>query len=293
MGSPSVLLDWSLARALEEMDRNEVAVAIASIAPPGVSFGDPAAAAALARACNEFLAEAVRAHPARFGFFAALPLPDVDATLAEIAYAFDELGADGVGLLSSYEDRWPGDPAFVPVLEELDRRGAVTYVHATAPACCRSLIPGIPPPVTEFPFDTTRAITSLLLSGALSRFPNIRFVFSHGGGPIAVLAARIAGVRARREDLVATSPEGVALLLERLRYDLASATSRAAFGALRATVPVTQLLFGSDAPYVPIAATARGLADLALDAADQHAIAAGNACTLLPRLAGLVATVRA
>ena len=285
MGAASVLLDWTIARALEEMDKNAVASAIASIAPPGVFFGDAPKAAKLARSCNEFIADAVRSHPSRFGHFAVLPLPDIDASLREIAYAFDELRADGIGMLSSYDDMWPGDPAFAPVFEELDRRQAAVYVHATAPACCRSLVPGIPTALVEFPFDTTRAITSLLYSGALSRFKNIHFIFSHAGGAISVLAGRVSSFRDRDERLSSLMPEGVSALLGALHFDIASSTSRASFGALQAVAGVTQVLFGSDYPYVPIAGTLRGLAGLDLCAADLHAIACGNARRLFPRLA--------
>jgi predicted TIM-barrel fold metal-dependent hydrolase len=284
IGATSVLLDWTIERALEEMDKNAIASAIASIAPPGVFFGDVSKATTLARSCNEFIADAVRAHPGRFGHFAVLPLPDADASLREIAYAFDELGADGVGILSSYDDVWPGDPAFVPVFEELDRRQAAVYVHATAPACCRGLMPGIPTALVEFPFDTTRAIASLLYSGALSRFKKIRFIFSHAGGAISVLAGRVSSFRDRDERLSALMPEGVPALLGALHFDVASSTSRASFAALRAISDVTQLLFGSDYPYVPVAGTLRGLAALDLSEADRHAIGYGNARRLFPRL---------
>jgi predicted TIM-barrel fold metal-dependent hydrolase len=285
MGAPAVLLDWTVARALEEMDKNGIASAMVSIAPPGVFFGDVAKGAALARSCNEFIADAVRSHPGRFGHFAVLPLPDADASLREIAYAFDELGADGIGMLSSYDDVWPGDPTFVPVLEELDRRHAAVYVHATAPACCRGLVPDIPTALLEFPFDTTRAITSLLFSGALSRLRNVRFIFSHAGGAISVLAGRVSSFRDRDERLSAVIPEGVPALLSALHFDIASSTSPASFGALRATTSVTQVLFGSDYPYVPIAGTSRGLAELGLSESDHHAITCGNAHRLFPRLA--------
>jgi predicted TIM-barrel fold metal-dependent hydrolase len=267
------------------MDKNGVASAIASIAPPGVFFGDVSKATALARSCNEFIADAVRSYPGRFGHFGVLPLPDADASLREIAYVFDEIGADGIGMLSSYDDVWPGDPAFVPVFEELDRRRAAVYVHATAPACCRGLVPDMPAALLEFPFDTTRAIASLLFSGAFSRFRNIRFIFSHAGGAISVLAGRVAGFRDRDERLSAVMPEGVPAILSELYFDVASSTSPASFGALRATVAVTQVLFGSDYPYVPIAGTSRGLAALGLSESDHRAITCGNAHRLFPRLA--------
>jgi predicted TIM-barrel fold metal-dependent hydrolase len=161
------------------MDKAGVATAITSITTPGVSFGDPVAARRLARECNEYAARLVVDFPGRFGVFAALPLPDIEGSLRETAYALDVLKADGVCMFTSYGDRWLGDPEFTPVMAELDRRKAVLYTHPTAPNCCRNLVPDVPAPIIEYGTDTTRTIASLVFSGTAARFPNIRFIFSH------------------------------------------------------------------------------------------------------------------
>jgi predicted TIM-barrel fold metal-dependent hydrolase len=146
----------------------------------------------LARKCNEYSAQLVSDYPGRFGFFAALPLPDMEGSLREITYALDTLKADGIGLMTNYGDKWPGDPAFAPAFEELNRRKTVVYFHPTAPNCCKNLVPHVPTAFTELPNDTTRAVTSLLYSGSLARFRDIPFIFSHAGGTIPMLAGAFA-----------------------------------------------------------------------------------------------------
>lgn len=283
--NPSLLTDWTPSRAIEELDKQAIATALLSISTPGIWFGEEEPARVLARECNEYAAQMARDYPGRFGNFAAIPLPDVEGSLREIAYALDELHADGIGLLSSYEDKWPGDPAFAPVFDELDRRGARVYVHPTAPGCCRSLIPGVPPPVTEFLFDTTRAISSLLFSGTFSRCPNIKFIFSHGGGTMTVLAHRMAAYAERHPQVKARLPNGARYELERLYCDVANSTNAATFGAIRAVYPFSHVLFGTDYPYVPIPATTAGLPNLGLAPEELYALERENALALFQRLA--------
>jgi hypothetical protein len=160
---------WSEERALERMDETGVATAIVSISAPGVWFGDVTQGRRLSRETSLFAAQMRQRHPKRFGFFAALPLPDIEGSLREIEYAFDQLHANGVVLMTSYGDRWLGDPSFDPVMQELDRRGAIVYVHPGSPACCSQLMSYVPPFLTEFTQDTNRTITSLMFSGQLVR----------------------------------------------------------------------------------------------------------------------------
>jgi predicted TIM-barrel fold metal-dependent hydrolase len=192
-GPPSLARreQWSPQRPLAEMDQNGVATAVVSITSPGIWFGNAQAPRKLARECNDYSARLVKDHPERFGFFATIPLPDTDGALREIEHALDVLKADGIGLMTSYGDKWPGDASLSAVFDELNRRGAVVYFHPTAPNCCHQLIRDIPDPLIEFPHDTTRAITSLLYSGTFARCRDIRFIFSHAGGTIPMLAGRL------------------------------------------------------------------------------------------------------
>jgi predicted TIM-barrel fold metal-dependent hydrolase len=284
---PSPLMTgWSAAQVLEHMDKTGVATAIASISPWGPHFKDAAQARQLARLCNDYAAQMSRDHPGRFGLFAAMPLPDVDGALSEVAYALDTLKADGVGLMTSYGDKWPGDPVFAPLFEELDRRKAVVYFHPNTPSCCGSLVPGAQPSMLEWPYDTGRAVVSLLLGGALAKYQNIDWIFSHAGGPVPALAGRIVNMTRNRNDLAKIAPQGVMRELTRLYYDTANATFAPTMAALLKFVPISQVLFGSDYPYYSLEENVAGLAEIALSPAERQAIDRGNAARLMPRFAG-------
>ena len=284
IGDYSPLFDWTPERALALMDKYGVATGIASISTPGIWFGDAAEARSLARECNEFAAGMVRDHPGRFGLFAAVPLPDQDASLREIEYSLDTLKADGIGILTSYGDKWPGDPAFAPVFDELHRRKAVVFVHPTVPVCCRGIIPGIPPAITEFVFDTTRAITSLVVNGTFARCPDIRFIFCHAGGTVMPIANRINGWSKRGPVAAKNGPQGAIETMRRLYYDIATSANPGAIAALRAVVPLSQILFGSDNPFVPLDFTAQSMDAFGFSEADARAINRENALRLFPRL---------
>src|SRR5437763_1696230 len=143
-------LAWSIEKSIEDMDKAGVATAITSITTPGVWIGDDAQGRRVARDCNDYAARLVIDYPGRFGMFAALPLADVEASLLEIEYGLDVLKADGISVFTSYRDKWLGDPAFEPVMAELNRRKALVYTHPEAPVCCRNLIPGINEAVIEY-----------------------------------------------------------------------------------------------------------------------------------------------
>jgi predicted TIM-barrel fold metal-dependent hydrolase len=287
-GGPAVP-EWSHARARDAMERAGIAAAVASVAP-GVYWGGPTEFAVdLARTCNEFLGDLVRDDPTHFGGFATMPLPDVDASLRELEYAYDVLGLDGIVLFSSQGGRYLGDPAYRPFFEELERRRAVVFIHPTTiPPGADATGLKIPYGVTEFTFDTTRCVTDLLYSGTLERYPSIRYIVSHAGGTVPYLAWRIAGA-AYLPELREHAPKDPMALLKGLYYDTALSTSEFVFGALREFVPTSQVLFGSDFPYISdglIAAETAALDGSAvLDDAAQKAINRENALALFPNFA--------
>jgi predicted TIM-barrel fold metal-dependent hydrolase len=284
---PSPLMTgWSVAQVLEHMDKTGVATGIASISPWGPRFKDAAQARDLARLCNDYAAQMSRDHTGRFGLFAAMPLPDVDGALKEVEYALDTLKADGIGLMTSYGDKWPGDPAFAPIWAELNRRKAVVYFHPNTPQCCGNLVPDATPAMLEWPYDTGRAVVSLLLGGALVKYPDIRWIFSHAGGPVPALAGRIVNMTRNRKDLDQIAPQGVMHELTRLHYDTANATFAPTMAALLKFVPVSQVLFGSDYPYYTLEENVAGLAQISLNQDERQAIDRGNAARLMPRFGG-------
>lgn len=273
---------WSAEEMIAVMDRQKIARSILSISSPGIYFGDEAQARQLARDVNQEAAGLTTRYPGRFGFFASLPLPDLDASLAEIDFAFDTLHADGVVLLSNSDGSYLGDPGLDPLLEALDRRGAVVFLHPTSPACSCGVGPAgsaLPAPILEFMFETTRAVTKLVYAGVPERFPNIRFIIPHGGAAIPALADRIAFAAAAIPSVGDLPPDQVLKRLSTFYYDLAGAPLPRQLPALRSFADDSRLLYGSDWPYTPEPLVARlkgaleqGLSDEpALLAAIRHA----------------------
>ena len=278
------LTKWQPSQAVEAMDKSGIAVSVLSVSSPSVWLGDTEASRVFARECNEAAAKIQRDHRGRFGHFASLPLPDTEGSLREIEYALDHLGADGFALTTNYLDRYPGDEVFRPVFEELNERKAVVYFHPTAASFAFNTIPGVPPPTIEFPFDTTRAIVSLLFGGTFHRCPNIKWIFSHGGGALAMFAHRLQGLAKNRPELGARVPNGVMHELSKLYVDVVGVTTPGAMRAVLDIVPLSHLLFGSDYPFWDPDVTVKGLAALKLSAADLAAIERENALRLMPGL---------
>ena len=212
-----------------------------------------------------------------------MPLPDVEGSIVEAVYALDVLKADGIGIFTSYGEQHAGDSVFRPFFAELNRRKATVFVHPVSPQCCAKSPSGVPPSLEEFMFDVTRAITSLLFGGTFAMFPDIRFIFTHAGGTMTPISGRIAAFGARHRKYDAAAPHGVYYEFKKLHYDIANSTNSSAMSALMNLVPTTQILFGSDTPFVPIAATATGIDKMELPDDVRFAINRGNALQLFPR----------
>jgi predicted TIM-barrel fold metal-dependent hydrolase len=283
LGNSPHVAQWTPTASLEQMDIFGIQTAFTSLSTPGIWWGDVAAARALARECNEYAARNALDHPGRFGFFAAVPLPDVDGSLSEATYAFDTLKADGVGLLTNYDDKWLGDPAFGPFFAELNRRSAVVFVHPTVAPCCGSVIPGLSAAAEEYLFDTTRTMTSLLINGTFTRFPNIRFIFGQAGGTMPVVAERLERILEVRPNYATDFPHGAQYELARQFYDVTTSTNAPTLAALRQFTAPTNMLLGTDYPYVPMSYTDPQLTNAKLDKTLLAGIQGDNARKLLER----------
>jgi 6-methylsalicylate decarboxylase len=281
----SSLKDWPVTRMLEEMDRAGTQTGLLSLTAPGIWFGDAMQARKLARDSNEWFARLVADHPKRFGFFAALPLPDVEGSLQEIAYGLDTLKADGIELFTSGGGKYLGDPLFNPVFEELNRRNAVVFVHPPTPQCCTNLVPGIGDTVIEAQTDTTRAIAGMIFSGASQRYPNIRMIFCHAGGTMPSVNERLA-LLAKTPRYQPVLPGGFLAEASKFYYDTATTANVATMSAIRKLVPPSHMVFGTDFPFRGITDQAQSLnASGVFTAVELDAINRGNAAALLPRIA--------
>lgn len=279
------LFDWTPQKSLDAMGRAGIATSMVSISEPGVWFGDDSKARRIARETNDWGAALVRDHPGRFGLFASLPIPDIDASLREIEYALDVLKADGICMMTSFGGKYLGDPSLQPVMAELNRRKTVVFTHPVRANCCRNLVPDVGDNTIELATDTARTIASLLVSGTVVRFPEIRFIFSHGGGTLPSLTGRIIAQTASAA-MKQRLPNGPIAELRKMFYDTANASNPWALAPLLKLVSTSQILYGSDFPFRSPEANAEGLREIGFSAADLLAIERGNALQLLPRLKG-------
>jgi predicted TIM-barrel fold metal-dependent hydrolase len=275
---------WSPEAAIAMMDRRGIATGVLSISAPGVHFGDDSAARELARAVNDEHAQLVQDHPDRFGQFAVLPLPDVDGAVAEAVRALDILHADGVVLLSNSEGRYLGDAAFEPLWAELDARSALVFVHPTAPPL--QMLDGLPSPLLDFPFDTTRTALHMAVHGVLRRHPRVRVILSHAGGFVPFVATRLAGAAMFHPGV---TPEMIMADLRSFWFDTALSATPTALPSLMAFARPGHVLYGSDWPFAPDEWGRQfdaGLQDYpAWENGQLNGINRGNAQALLPRLA--------
>ena len=279
------LANWSVQKSLDDMDKAGIATSMTSPTTPQLGFLPPAEALAISRASNEYAKKLESDHKGRFGTFAMLPLPHIDETLKAIEYAFDTLKVDGAGIMTSYGDKWLGDKHFDPVWAELNRRKATVYTHPTGANCCVNLIPGIPDSAIEYGTDSTRSIAQLILTGGAAKYGEINWIWSHGGGSLTAFSERFLIQMPNSVYKGKVSREDVQAQLNRFYYDTAQVSGVHTLKALAQTVPVSQIVYGTDYPYRTGADHTKGVM-AAFSGAELAAIDRGNALRIIPRLKG-------
>ncbi|MGP3967176.1 amidohydrolase family protein [Streptomyces sp. 6N223] len=291
-GGPS-WAEWTLDSTLEVMEDNAIAAGIASAPVPSAAFRDRRQAEEGVRICNESLAGLVADHPDRFGFFANVATHHVRLAIRQAAYALDELGAEGVILMTTTGDRYLGHPDFDPLFAALNERGAVVFVHPGPLPEGAVELPGISEAIGDFPLDTTRAALNLVASGTLDRFPEVSVILSHAGGFLPWAAGRAASAGRQGEG---PDPAALRRALRRFHYDTALPMSPYATPTLLAAADPGRVMYGSDWPARPAGEVGTITEDLdadpALDPATLRRVNRDNALRLFPRLAARLRTGR-
>jgi predicted TIM-barrel fold metal-dependent hydrolase len=276
--------DWTPERHLQLMDEAGIGLTLLSLSSPGVHFGEDAAARSLAREMNDFAAEVSTTHPDRFGYFAVLPLPDVEGSLAEVDRTFDTMGARGAIVKSNNHGLHLGAKRLSPVLTELNRRSAVVLLHPTSCVGHEMLSDGRPQPMIEFLFESGRTVVDFILSGAAEAYPQIRLIVPHAGGVLPLLAERVELFRS-----IAGEPADrrtVDQILGGFHFDLAGTPTVRQLAALRTVAGPDRLLYGSDYAWTQYEQVLRATAALDLLASDDELknwrdLTTNNARTLL------------
>jgi 6-methylsalicylate decarboxylase len=271
--------EWSPEHSLEMMDRLGIETAILSLSAPGLDPAEYDEIADRARAINEFCASVHAEHPGRFGWLATVALPDVDGSVHEVEYALDVLGADGVALPANARGIYLGTPEFDPVMEALNQREAVIFIHPGEPPMAP--VRDIPPAAIDFLLDTTRAALSLARTGCMERYSRTKMILAHGGGFLPFAAQRMA----RNASPSRADDDGLKALKE-FFFDTALTSSPFALPSIFAFADRHKVTFGTDFPFAPAERAQRFTEGLdAYDAADHAAVNRGNAELLFPRFA--------
>ena len=277
---------WTPEKTLEQMEKFDIAVAILSMTQMGnILYDNTEKGRAAVRTGNDYGAKVRSDHPKRFGHFTAVPLPDIDGVMKEIEYGLDTLKGDGIGIYTNdNQGRWPGDPYFDPMWQELNRRGAIVYMHPLAPPCCTNLNDSVSYAMSEFDFDITRGCTSILANGVLHKYPNVKVIIPHSGGTMPMIAGRIKDRYPHDPKHDEYIPGGVIAELQKFYIDIAHASLPYPMAALMKFALPDHIMFGTDYPFESVESTVNELPNLGLSAGIMRTIERENAERLFPRL---------
>ncbi|KAL2784782.1 amidohydrolase 2 [Aspergillus keveii] len=280
--------EWTIKDHIDTMDKLGVGYATLSITAPGVYFlaEEPTKAKKLAREINEALHNYTLEYPKRLGALCLLPLPSVKDAVAEIEYCLDTLSFDGVALYTNSAGLYLGSESLDAIFEALSARNATVFVHPAEPGCHDATM-GYPAPLTEYPFDSVRAMQHMLLTGQRARHPNVTIIFPHGGGAIPYVANRIASVSSV-DVLGGLNPLETMQELKGYYFDTASSTSKIQLAALKEFAGVEKILVGTDYPYVPAVGAKLGIEAIPANGefteGDMARVNHGNALSIFPRI---------
>lgn len=276
------------------MSETGASTAILSLSAPGVVVlgeNGSAESSKIARQVNEYAAKLRDSKPEKFGFFATVPsLVDVDAALAELRYAFDELHADGVTLLTRYGDgkNWYlGNKRFEPIWEELNKRSAVVFIHPTHAVDTELVNEFSPQPMYDYPHETLRTAMDLILMGNRRKFPQTKVILSHAGGTLPYLVNRVGGMFPYMFPKSGVTKESIEQDAKSFYFDTALAGTSNILGLLLDWAPDGHVLFGGDFPYCPsegIVDYTKNLDEYSMNDELREKIAYKNAQALFPRL---------
>ena len=239
---------WDLSTQLEIMDWVNIVYAALTISSPHAHYGDAQESIDVVRASNEEGLSMARQYPDKLGIMATLPLPEIEASISEIEFAVKE-GAVGFVMPSHAQGVYLGDERLEPVFECLNKHKAVLTFHPTTPPIVPpNVLTGVPYPVHEFFFDTTRAVSNMIYNGVIKRYPDIKYVIPHAGAALPLMAHRIdqsySGSLAERNINIFDD-------LRTFYYDLAGHAVFNQLDILLKTTDISHLLYGSDAPHSP------------------------------------------
>lgn len=266
---------------LRAMDEVGVDLQLLSYTCPNCYWAEGRVAAEVARTMNDHVAEVCARWPDRFRGLASLPMQNVDLALQELERAVDRLGMVGLIILANVNETPLDDPRFEPVWAALDRRRLPVLLHPTVPLGMEAmgmdrygLVPSL-----GFMFDTTLAVTRMILAGVFDRHPHLAVIVGHAGAALPYLAGRLdmcyQNIPETRQGGITKAPSEY---LKRLYYDTVTYDMNVLMMAYRMAGP-RHLLYGSDYPHV--IGDMKGCADrvtsLPISEGDRELMRSGNA----------------
>ena len=202
------------------------------------------------RLLNDGYADLAHRYPDRIASYVMLPLPHIDASLREMERGFDQLGCVGVNMHVTCFNRSVAETEFEPIYQEMNRRGAILFVHPSTNGACTPLI-------NDYKFTAAVGtsiedacfVLHMINKQIPYRYPNIKFIVPHLGGPIPMLLNRLdkQGQNPSGHPNLAEAPSVTA---KKFYYDTVCYGSKAAFCCALEAFGEDHLVTGSDYPVL-------------------------------------------